>query len=70
LLNRNWLISFSSTTADCVRRSVSPCLEHLARRRRLEPDVLLAEQPEVRILSGGVARELVALVDVMATTAS
>src|SRR5687767_5080196 len=51
LLNRNWLIRFSSTTADCVRRTRSPCLSITPSPPASSPTYCSPRMPEVRILA-------------------
>src|SRR5262245_3081222 len=51
LLNRNWLIRFSSTTADCVRRSRSPFLSITPSPPASSPTYCSPRMPEVRILA-------------------
>src|SRR5688572_13970511 len=51
LLNRNWLIRFSSTTADCVRRRRSPCLSITPSPPASNPTYCSPSRPEVRILA-------------------
>ena len=60
---RNWPISFSSTTADCVSLMRSPAVEIGGVAAGLQSDVLLAEQPGGEDRRRRVLRELVALVD-------
>ena len=63
LLKRNWPISFSSTTADCVIWMRSPLGELLVVAAGFEPDVGLAQQARGEDRGGRVLRERVALVE-------
>src|SRR3954469_684555 len=51
LLNRNWLIRFSSTTADWARRSRSPFLSITPSPPASRPTYCSPRMPEVRILA-------------------
>src|ERR1044071_4607821 len=51
LLNRNWLIRFSSTTADCVRRTRSPFFSMTPSPPASRPMYCSPRMPEVRILA-------------------
>jgi len=57
LLKRNWLIRFSSTTADWVRRKPVAALQHHAVAAGLEAEVLLAEDARGEDLGGRIARK-------------
>ena len=63
LLNRNWLIRFSSTTADWVCLISSPGGEVLLLRAGLDADVLVAEQAGGEDARRRVGRELHRAVD-------
>src|SRR6185436_11033842 len=51
LLNRNWLIRFSSTTADCVSRSRSPCFSITPSPPASSPTYCSPSRPEVSIFA-------------------
>src|SRR5438445_7892825 len=51
LLNRNWLMRFSSTTADWVRRRRSPCFSITPSPPASSPTYCSPRIPEVRILA-------------------